>query len=114
MNAGTREALARAAAARLDGAACREQGELWAAQEAAHKSAEGQPAAAAAAAPLLALCARCPVVPLCAQWAQVDAYTGVAAGQAWVDGVAKPAQVRRRSSGAPADPQSMDRAQQAS
>jgi len=34
----------------------------------------------------LLLCAGCPVQDLCAEWARLDKYSGLAAGQLWDDG----------------------------
>ncbi len=63
-------------------------GEQWSAWEAAHAAAPTNEAKAAAAAPALVLCRRgCPEVQLCAERARVDSYTGLAAGDAWTDGV---------------------------
>lgn len=85
-----RDVLARDAAARLERAACREQQALWDAQECAHEAAETSIEAVRAAEPALAVCAGCPIPQLCAAWAEVDEYTGLAAGQAWVNGKARP------------------------
>lgn len=84
------EVLARAAAARLDGAACRAEHEQWNRCEQTHAVALTQAAAAASAAPLLAICSRCLVTAECAAWAAADQYTGIAAGVAWVCGVTQP------------------------
>ncbi|GAA1436022.1 hypothetical protein GCM10009616_34790 [Microlunatus lacustris] len=86
-----RDVLARDAAARLDRAACREEQALWDAQECAHEAAETAGEARQAADSALALCVGCPVSQLCAAWAEVDQYTGLAAGQAWVNGNPRPA-----------------------
>jgi hypothetical protein len=85
------QVLARAAAARLHAAACRGQLEPWNDGEYLHAMALTQGEARTAAAPLLAVCAQCPVQPECRDWAQVDKYTGIAAGSAWADGVQAPA-----------------------
>lgn len=92
----SREVLARAAAARLYAAACREDRDLWNAQEQLHDQATTQGMARAAAAPLLQICADCPVVAECRTWAVVDDYTGIAAGTAWVNGMEQPAHWVRR------------------
>lgn len=80
-------------------AACRGLGTWWSQHEAAHAAAVTPTAAAAAAAPALALCAACPSAGLdglCALRAELDNYTGLAAGAAWVNGTAKrPSLVRR-------------------
>lgn len=85
-----RDVLARDAAARLEQAACREQRALWDAQEHAHEAAETSVEAVIAAEPALAVCAGCPVQQLCTAWAEVDEYTGLAAGRAWVNGKPRP------------------------
>jgi len=38
----------------------------------------------------MALCAGCPEVTQCAARAELDSYTGLAAGTAWVNGVRRP------------------------
>lgn len=91
MSSRDKEVLAQAAAARLTGAACAGQGETWDLQEQMHAVAGSQAKAWAAAEPLVAICARCPIVAECCEWALVDEYTGIAAGAAWVNGVEKPA-----------------------
>jgi hypothetical protein len=88
--------LARAAAARLREAACKNQSAFWNAQEAVHGAAETQAAARVAAWPLVEVCHGCPVVQLCAEWASVDRYTGIAAGAAWVNGRQRPLHWVRR------------------
>ncbi len=80
--------LARQLTAQIVDAACDGMGEQWSAWEAAHAAAPTNEAKAAAAAPALVLCRRgCPEVQLCAERARVDSYTGLAAGDAWTDGV---------------------------
>lgn len=86
-----RERIARSLAAYLAwNGACREEGELWGAAEREHAEAPTQWAAGAAAAPALALCRGCPVLDSCGRWAVVDRYTGLAAGQAWIEGEPRP------------------------
>lgn len=85
-----RDVLARDAAAQLDQAACRDQHALWDAQERAHEAAATPVDAVNAAGPALAVCAGCPVSPLCAVWAEIDEYTGLAAGGVWVNGEPRP------------------------
>lgn len=80
------EVLARAAAARLLAAACREQGDLWSYQEQLHVHATTTAEALAAARPLLQFCDSCPIVAECRYWASVDDYSGIAAGAAWSNG----------------------------
>lgn len=70
-------------------ARCAERGEWWSQQEAAHEQASTAREAVAAAAPAMRLCAGCPETGAegrCALRASLDAYTGLAAGQAWVSG----------------------------
>lgn len=85
------EVLAQQAAARLIANACGEHTAVWNRQERAHADATSQAEARVAAAPLLGICATCPIVGECRQWAILDSYTGIAAGSAWVKGVARPA-----------------------
>lgn len=73
--------LARDAAARLRGAACKEEGALWNTAETAMEAASDDGELLAAAEPLLEMCwSRCPVRDACLEWARVDQYTGVAGG----------------------------------
>lgn len=67
-------------------AACYRLGDWWAEQEANHRAAPNDAAAAAAAEPALRLCARCPLIAECADWAVTFAYTGLAAGAAYRHG----------------------------
>jgi hypothetical protein len=70
-------------------ARCGGRGDWWSRRESAHERATTAKAAAVAAAPAMRLCARCPETGIegrCALRAQLDAYTGLAAGQAWVGG----------------------------
>lgn len=91
-----REVLARGAAARLAAAACKESRQLWDEHERLHSSATTQGSARAAATPLLEVCASCPIPVMCRAWAEIDQYTGIAAGTAWVNGVEKPTHWVRR------------------
>ena len=85
------DVLAQQAAARLVANACGEHSAAWNRQERRHAAATSRAEAKAAAAPLLKICASCPIVEECRQWAIVDRYTGIAAASAWVKGVPKPA-----------------------
>lgn len=85
-----REVLAQQAAARLFANICGGKSDLWNRQERQHNAAKTKSGARSAAAPLLEVCASCPIVQDCTQWAILDRYTGIAAGSAWVDGVARP------------------------
>lgn len=93
----SRVVLARDAAARLSAAACKELYELWDRQEKLHGDAATQEVAHESAQPLLAICAGCPAVIECRSWAEVDEYTGIAGGAAWVNGVEKPVHWRQAS-----------------
>jgi hypothetical protein len=90
---------------------CGDRGEWWSQREAAHERASTAKAAAAAAAPAMRMCAACPETGAqgrCALRAQLDAYTGLAAGQAWVAGRSHPvgkARVRRTSGLSPSNPE---------
>lgn len=78
--------LARQAAAEIHDAECKYLGVWWSEQEAAHSSAPSPRAAAAAAKPALGLCGLCTQTNLCAVRAELDAYTGLAAGTVYVNG----------------------------
>ena len=70
-------------------ARCGGRGHWWSQREATHERATTAKAAAAAAAPAVRLCAECPETGTegrCALRAELDSYTGLAAGRAWVDG----------------------------
>jgi hypothetical protein len=89
----TKEILSQAAAAPLltITAVCAGEQESWSRQERKHRRARTQTTAAEAAAPLLRLCARCPLIDNCRDWAVVEKYTGIAAGTAWAAGIERPA-----------------------
>lgn len=91
-----RSAVAQDASARLIAAACKGLRETWSQGEADHDAARTQDAAREAAVPLLRICASCPIVAECREWAIVDEYTGIAAGTSWVDGVEQPVHWVRR------------------
>lgn len=80
------EVLAQEASFRLIAAACRGRSRLWNVQEQRHASARSCTEAASAARPLLAICADCPITNECREWATTDAYTGIAANTAWMNG----------------------------
>lgn len=65
---------------------CATPGTHWNAAELLHQEATTQKLAQWAADMVLGYCAECPVIALCHRWATVDNYTGLAAGQAWVNG----------------------------
>lgn len=78
--------LARQVAADITAATCKDRGKWWSRKEKAHEKATTPHAAAAAAAPALRLCRRCPAYDSCEIWAQLDNYTGLAAGAAYLNG----------------------------
>lgn len=85
-------------------AACKGEWRLWDEAEKAHQLSRTRDEAAAAAAPAMALCAQCPVLDACAEWAKTDEYTGLAAGAAWVEGAWRdPGRVRKPRDPAPGD-----------
>ena len=86
----SRAHLARQLAAAITDAACEEQGSAWSGWEVAHASASTPVAAAAAADAAMTLCSGCPETERCAQRAELDSYTGLAAGAAYLNGVRKP------------------------
>ncbi|MEG9225245.1 hypothetical protein [Aeromicrobium sp. Sec7.5] len=93
----SRDARAAEASARLDRASCVGREAEWA--EVEHRWAEARSVdeAVEAAAPLIEICQGCPVLAACAQWAEIDRYTGVAGGRPLVRGVHRPyAWVHRR------------------
>jgi len=74
------------AIARDGRAQCRGPSEWWSAREAAHSNASSRFQASAAAAPAMILCSRCPLITHCGLRAQLDEYTGLAAGGPYVNG----------------------------
>ena len=91
-----RQVLARDASAALFAAACKEQRDLWNRCEEEHATAVTTGQARRAAEPLLEVCGGCPIVPACRRWAEVDHYTGVAGGTAWLNGKERPVHWVRR------------------
>ena len=83
----SRAHLARQLTAAITQAACKGQSRWWTECENAHAAAATPAQAQAAAAPALAVCAGCPEVTRCVARAELDDYTGLAAGTAWVNGV---------------------------
>jgi len=82
--------LARQLTAAITDPACDGQGKWWSEQETTHAQATTSAAAAAAAVPAMMLCAVCPEQQRCAQRAELDRYTGLAAGAAYCNGNRKP------------------------
>jgi len=94
-----RDVAAASASARLDGAHCAGRQGEWNEGENSWTSARSAGAAVAAAAPLVDICAGCPVIAACASWAELDHYTGIAGGRPYVRGVPRPyAWIHRRES----------------
>ena len=60
------------------------------APEQAHAAAATHDEARRAAAPLLEVCATCPITVSCREWARIDGYAGIATGPAWRDGEQPP------------------------
>jgi hypothetical protein len=85
--------LARQLTLAITHAACKGKGEWWSEHEADHSAATTPPAAVEAAGPALDLCSRCPKIDqvLCAERAELDDYTGLAAGAVYLNGRALPA-----------------------
>lgn len=89
--------LARAAAAEIESAACKGRQKWWTRREVAHADATTSEEAAKAARPALRLCKRCEAYEGCEIWAQLDSYTGLAAGSAYLNGRrVDPARVRQK------------------
>lgn len=87
----SRRVLARHyAAERRIGARCKTEPRLWNSAEAGWAAAASNAEAALAAAPAFALCAECPRISACKEWAETDRYTGLAAGLAWIRGKSHP------------------------
>jgi hypothetical protein len=85
----SRVALARQLAAAIESAQCDGMGHWWSEREAEHAAAVTGAEARGAAAEALELCGRCPERSRCAELAQVDQYTGLAAGAWYLNGTAK-------------------------
>lgn len=84
-----RSAIAQALALQIDGTAnCRELGRWWTQHEIAHAAATTPQAARDAADAALELCRNCRMQTLCRARAEVDQYTGLAAGSVYVNGTA--------------------------
>lgn len=86
----SRAHLARQIAAAIREAQCEGQSRAWTGWETAHAAATTPGEAAVAAAPAVAVCAGCPETARCVERAELDSYTGLAAGSAWVNGVRRP------------------------
>lgn len=91
-----RQVLAQDASAALVAAACKDRRDLWNLHEDEHAVATTKDQARRAAEPLLEVCATCPIIQACRRWAEVDQYTGIAAGTAWLNGKPRPVHWVRR------------------
>lgn len=83
--------------AEIQGAACKFMGAWWSAREADYDNASSKTEAVAISAPVFELCGTCTQRSLCEERAILDRYTGLAAGQVFVQGVSVPVGRRRRS-----------------
>lgn len=68
---------------------CATSGTGWNQAEQQYLVAKNAEEAAQASGMVLGMCAGCPVIDECAQWARTDRYTGLAAGQSWIRGKPK-------------------------
>lgn len=68
---------------------CAVSGTGWDQAEKQYLSADSAAAAAQASSLVLGLCEGCPVIDECARWAQIDRYSGLAAGRSWIRGKEK-------------------------
>lgn len=84
--------------ARAETAPCCGRGQWWSQREAAHNTARTPQAAEEAAAPALQLCASCPIVDACAEFAALAEYTGLAGGAVYFDGTRSPTHRLRNAS----------------
>lgn len=82
----TRRTIARRLANSLPTAACHGRAQWWAMKEAEYAAARTARERSYVARPVFTLCAGCPVLLQCAEWAEVYRYTGLAAGAAYRDG----------------------------
>lgn len=77
--------LARQIAAEITGN-CKGSRDWWSSHEAQLNVATTPAEAEAATRDPIALCSTCPGYDLCEQWAQLDDYTGIAAGSVYING----------------------------
>lgn len=82
----SRDLISQHLARALTNAACTDHSLWWTQWEAAHKAATSPETCDDAAQPAFALCARCDALDVCAAWAEVETYTGLAAGAAYRKG----------------------------
>ncbi|WP_286930668.1 MULTISPECIES: hypothetical protein [Aeromicrobium] len=81
-----REVKAASLAVQLLDGNCRDRGRIWIESEARWLRLKSPPVAEELARTLTAMCDQCPVLELCKQWAELDRYTGIAAGTTWSGG----------------------------
>jgi len=82
----SRDVIARHLARTLLDATCADHARRWTQWEAAHTAATSPETRDDAARPAFALCDRCDALAVCATWAEIDTYTGLAAGAAYRKG----------------------------
>lgn len=98
----SRNILAADATSRINDANCRDESGAWNALEARHEEVNFPPSSAeVVAAARKRFCDGCPAFTACAQWAEAEQYTGLAAGAAYLRGERKPATWVSRRSGRP-------------
>lgn len=85
MNASRDVHLARQIAAQIDGR-CKYRRDWWTTHESRLHAASTPTEAEAATTGPIRLCRTCLGYDLCEQWAQFDAYTGIAAGSVYING----------------------------
>jgi len=90
MTARSNAQLARQLTAQITNGNCKYLGTWWSEQEAAHAQTTTPGDARNATEPALALCEGCPAHELCRQRAELDRYTGLAAGAVYINGHRKP------------------------
>lgn len=78
--------LARHVTAQIEDAACKGKGLWWSRQEATHAAASTSAEAESATVDAFEICAGCTQVDLCRQRAELDRYTGLAAGSVFLNG----------------------------
>lgn len=79
--------LARQLTAAIREAACEGMSRAWTDWELAHAAATDSKAAERAARPAMRVCRGCPELVRCTERAELDRYSGLAAGAAWLNGV---------------------------
>ena len=82
----SRDIIARHLVRTLIHATCADYARSWTQWEAAHNAATSPETRDDAAQPAFALCDHCDALDVCATWAEIDTYTGLAAGAAYRKG----------------------------